>query len=303
MLPAFIAAGLFSVSVIAASRSSRLLGSESANFWRVVVAVVLLGLWAHGFGAGVGGGAFPLFFLSGCVGFGFGDIALFQSLPRLGPRLSSLMINCLAAPFAAIIEWYWLGTRLSLAQSLCGVLILGGVGLALAPERQMPIPRRTRWVGIGFGIIAGFGQGFGAVLSRKAYAAAAEVGGHVDGGTAAYQRILGGLVIVLVPFLWTCLARALRRLPSQASALSTDDRRTAIRWVLLNGLSGPTIGVAFYQWALKTTPSGIVLPITAMTPLLVIPFTYWLDGDRPGWRSLVGGVAAVVGVVGLTLVR
>ena len=40
----------------------------------------------------------------------------------------------------------------------------------------------------------GFGQGYGAVLSRKAYAVAAAAGNRVDGGTAAYQRILGGLV-------------------------------------------------------------------------------------------------------------
>jgi drug/metabolite transporter (DMT)-like permease len=73
--------------------------------------------------------------------------------------------------------------------------------------------------------------------------------------------------------------------------------------VLLNALSGPTLGVAAYQWALRTTPSGIVLPIVATSPLLVIPFTYWFEGDRPGGRSLAGAAVAVAGVIGLTLVR
>ena len=303
MVPAFIAACLFSASVIAASRSARMLGSQRANFGRVVVAVVLLAAWAHTFGRGWGGGAFLLFFLSGCVGFGFGDMALFATLPRLGPRLSSLMINCLAAPFAAAIEWIWMGTQLSLAQTACGLTILAGVGLALAPEHQLPIPPRTRWTGIAFGVVAGFGQGYGAVLSRKAYAVAAEAGSRVDGGTAAYQRILGGFAIVLIPFLWQQLRQRLKPAPAAGPSLAPAERRRALRWVLLNGLSGPTVGVAFYQWALQTTPSGIVLPITAMTPLLVIPFTYWLDGDRPGPRSLLGGLAAVIGVIGLTLVR
>jgi drug/metabolite transporter (DMT)-like permease len=302
MFPAFLAACLFSVSVIAASRSARLLGSHTANFWRVVVAVVCLGLWAHGAGCGFGGGAFLLFFLSGCVGFGFGDMALFQALPRLGPRLSSLMINCLAAPFAAVIEWVWLGTGLSLAQSVCGLLILGGVALALLPEHHQPIPKSIRGAGIWFGVIAGLGQGYGAVLSRKAYAAAAAAGEQVDGGTAAYQRILGGLVIVLFPVLWGMLRRACKPSDSDLTRHSPTAVATAAKWVLLNGLTGPTIGVAFYQWALKTTPAGIVLPITAMTPLLVIPFTYWFEGDRPSPRSLAGGAAAVLGVIGLTLV-
>lgn len=301
MFPAFIAACLFSASVIAASRSAQLLGSHAANFWRVVVAVVCLGLWSHAFGSGFGGGAFLLFFLSGCVGFGFGDMALFQALPRLGPRLSSLMINCLAAPFAAAIEWWWLGTRLSLAQSVCGAVILGGVALALLPERHQPVPKGLRGAGIWFGILAGFGQGYGAVLSRKAYAVAASVGEQVDGGTAAYQRILGGLVVVLIPVLWGLARKALKPVDADQDRRPTGARAAAARWVILNGLTGPTIGVACYQWALKTTPTGIVLPITAMTPLLVIPFTYWFEGDRPGWRSLAGGFLAVLGVIGLTL--
>lgn len=301
MIPAFIAACLFSASVIAASRSARLLGSHEANFWRVAVAVVALGLWAHSVGRGLGGGAFLLFFLSGCVGFGIGDMALFQALPRLGPRLSSLMINCLAAPFAAVIEWAWLGTRLTLAESLSGLLILGGVALALLPEHHQPIPRGARGVGIWCGIIAGFGQGYGAVLSRKAYAAAAAAGEQVDGGTAAYQRILGGLVIVVLPFLWRAAQQWLKPGAPLPAGRSRADRLRAARWVVLNGLSGPTIGVGFYQWALRTTPSGIVLPITAMTPLLVIPFTYLFEGDRPGRRSLAGAAAAVLGVIFLTL--
>jgi len=302
MFPAFLATLLFSVSVIAASRSAQSLGSNSANFWRVVVATVLLGAWAHLVGLGLGGGALGWFFFSGCVGFGLGDMALFQALPRLGPRLSSLLINCLAAPFAAALEWVWLGTRLTPVQVACGVAILAGVGLALAPEHHLPIPARRRWVGIAFGTLAGLGQAYGAVLSRKAFALAAAAGQHVDGGTAAYQRILGGLAVVAVPYLWLILRERLGPpRPEPRPAQSPADRSRARRWVAINALAGPTIGVACYQWALRVAPSGVVLPVTAPTPLAVIPFTYYLDRDRPGGRSLLGGLLAVAGVVGLTL--
>ncbi len=303
MAAAFIATFLFALSVIAASRSVRLLGGNAANFWRLVVAAFVLGLWAHTLGEGLGGVAFGWFFVSGVIGFGLGDFALFQCLPRLGPRLSSLMINCLSAPFGAVIEWLWLGTRLSAAQVLCGVVILTGVALSLAPERQFPIPLRRRLAGVVFGVIAGFGQGYGAVLTRKAYTVAAAAGQNVDGVTAAYERILGGLALILLPTLWWLWRERARLRDERRPPLSQSERRRAAGWVTANALAGPAIGVAFYQWALKTTPSGIVLPITAMAPLMVIPFTYVLDGDRPGWRSLVGAVVAVAGVVGLTLVR
>jgi drug/metabolite transporter (DMT)-like permease len=56
------------------------------------------------------------------------------------------------------------------------------------------------------------------------------------------------------------------------------------------------------QWALKTNPTGIVLPVIAITPIVIIPFAHYMEGERPTIRSLIGGVTAVAGVVGLTLV-
>jgi drug/metabolite transporter (DMT)-like permease len=73
--------------------------------------------------------------------------------------------------------------------------------------------------------------------------------------------------------------------------------------MLANGFAGPVLGVGCYQWALATTPSGLVLPIAATTPLLAIPIAYWLEGDRPSRRALVGGVIAVAGCIALTLTR
>jgi drug/metabolite transporter (DMT)-like permease len=211
------------------------------------------------------------------------------------------MINCLAAPFAAAIEWAWLGTGLSVAEVACGLVILAGVGLALAPEKHQPIAPGARLAGILFGVLAGFGQGYGAVLSRKGFAVAAAAGERIDGGTAAFQRILGGLTVVAALFFWLWLReRWAGRRPPRA-APSQEERKRGWGWVLFNGFVGPSLGVACFQWALKTTPSGIVLPITATTPLVVIPFAYFLEGDRPGARSLIGGVVAVLGVVALTV--
>ena len=47
------------------------------------------------------------------VGFGLGDWALFEALPRIGSGLTVLLAQCLAAPIAAITEWLWLGTEMT----------------------------------------------------------------------------------------------------------------------------------------------------------------------------------------------
>jgi drug/metabolite transporter (DMT)-like permease len=70
-----------------------------------------------------------------------------------------------------------------------------------------------------------------------------------------------------------------------------------------HAIAGPVLGVSCYQWALAHTPSGIVLPIVATTPLVAIPLTYWLEGDRPSKRSILGGIVAVAGCIALTVVR
>jgi drug/metabolite transporter (DMT)-like permease len=306
MFPAFLATVLFSLSVVFANRTTRILGGITANFYRLILSTILLAIWAHAFGKGLGGGAFGFFFLSGCIGFGLGDLALYQALPCLGPRLTILMVHCLAAPFATLVEWLWMGTTLSTAQIVSAGIILVGVAIALAPGEHLHIPRNLLVAGIALGLIAAIGQGGGAVVSRKAYAIVKTGGQNIDGLSAAYQRILGGLVFALPPSLWILWKKRQNNRAADTAAAFSKAKFKSVPiwlWVVLNSLAGPTIGVGCYQWALGTTPSGVVLPMVATTPLAVIPFAYLMDGERPGPRSLVGGVIAVAGAISLALSR
>jgi drug/metabolite transporter (DMT)-like permease len=291
---AFLTTVLFSISAVCGQRTARLLGGNEANFWRLCFAAVLLASYAHVFGAGLHGKAFWIFFVSGCIGFGIGDAALFQALPRIGSRLSVLIVLCLSSPVAAVIEWAWLRTTLTLIEIGCGLLVLLGVAIALAPGPGEGAEKPSA-SGILFGILAAVCQALGAVLSRKAFAMARHAGEDIDGITAAYQRILGG-VLVTALLLWIVKQR-------QTAPVDPGRWRKAWPWVLLNGLSGPALGVSCYQWALKTAPTGIVLPIVAITPIVIIPFSRHLEGERPTLRSLIGGLVAVLGAVLLALVR
>src|SRR6185295_15089085 len=72
--------------------------------------------------------------------------------------------------------------------------------------------------------------------------------------------------------------------------------RSVRPWIVANALAGPAFGVGFYQWALMIEKSGVVLPIVALTPLVIIPFSRYVEGERPRKRSLLGGIVAVAGV-------
>ena len=120
--------------------------------------------------------------------------------------------------------------------------------------------------------------------AARAHALSAAGGYPVDGGTAAFQRILGGLLVVTLVFVF-----------SPPGPTVTPPRwKEASPWILANALIGAVVGVSLYQRALATTPSAVVLPIVSLTPLIVVPFAFFIEHERPGIRSLVGGVLAVV---------
>jgi drug/metabolite transporter (DMT)-like permease len=339
MAASFITTVLFALSAVTGARTTRLLGSLEANFWRLIVASLLLAAWAHLFGQGLGGPALNHFLVSGAIGFGLGDIALYHAYARIGSRLSILLTQCLAAPFGAAMEWLWLGTELSLPQSLWAAVILAGVVVAMLPRPDERHAASDRWAGVACGVVAALGQAGGAVISRRAFAIASSAHFPIDGLTAAYQRILAGLVIGGATYLLfrgrsgnqdvlinpssqtprSSNARtspaALPRTESAGNASMTDRPRSALEarwmtlgakwrhagpWILANSLAGPSLGVGCYQWALATTPTGIVLPIVATTPLAVVPLAYLLENERPGLRSLIGGALAVLGAIGLS---
>ncbi|MBM3870103.1 MAG: DMT family transporter [Verrucomicrobia bacterium] len=305
MLGAVLATILFAFSAVSGARVAKLMGGTEANFWRLALATLFLAVMAHAFGAGLTGNGFYIFVLSGCLGFGLGDVALFQAYPRLGSRLTILIVHCLAAPFAGLVEWLWLGTTLTAAQISCGVVILAGVAVALAPAHETHEERRQFGIGIFFAVLGAVGQGGGVVLSRKAYEVCALAGQPMDGITAAYQRILGGVIIsglaLLVVKRQFLLSRASDLQPPTLT--TTEKWRKSGKWIVFNALAGPTLGVSCYQWALKTTPSAVVLPIVALSPLVVMPFARWLEQERPSRRSTLGAVIAVAGAAALALVK
>ena len=326
MTGAFLTALFFAGNAVCARRAALHFGSTAANCLRLLLAVGLLGAWAHAVGQGVGGGAFGWFFLSGAVGFGIGGLTMFHALPLIGSNLSMLIVQCGSAVAAALTEWLWLGTQLSPAQAGLAALTLVGVIIGLAtvdPARRGHFPphgttrppvvdllpasiwadRPALVLGIGLAIVSACAQGGSAVISRKAFMVLRSHGFFMDGATSAYQRVLGGLVVGLVALaVWRWRPAAERKARLETAAVPAMALPPWI-WVGLNTLLGPVFGVTCYQWALRTTQAGIVLPIVATAPLLTVPIARALEHSRPAPRYWIGAVLAVLGAAGLAVIK
>jgi len=310
MWPALLTTLLWSYCVIPARQSIAQLGENAANAWRLLTAVVVMGVIVWLGDLQLGRGVFFWFLLSGVIGFGFGDLGVFFALPRIGSRLTLLMAQCLAAPIAGVVEWLWLGTRVSGGQIIAIMVILGGVVVALFPDRRPGAQVHRRYgTGLLFGLLAALGQSVGSVLSRKAFAlheahgfVVSEAGLRLKlllGTTAGFERLLGGLGVIILFWSGSRFIAAWRT-PADPERIA-DPLSLKIRNVLLHAATGPVLGIICFQWALATTPSMVVQAIVALTPLTVIPLSYALEGDRPHARAIAGTVLAVVGVIGLGL--
>lgn len=306
MFAALLTTVLFAVSAICAHRTATRIGGVEANFWRACLAAIFLAIWANTLGSGFEGAAFPIFVLSGLAGIGLGDSGYFQALPRLGSRRTVLLTQCLTAPFAVVMEWLWLGTTLNILQLLCIAVILAGVAVALAPREHLQVMPRQMFIGVSGAVAGAFGGALGAVLSRKAYAVAHAAGEHPGRGTTGYQRVIGGAIalgILLLVVKWRSARAHGGVLEMKSLHVSRDKWRRLWPWVVANSLAGQTVGVSCMQWALENTSAGVVSAVIATTPLLPLPMTRFVDGERIGARSTIGASVAVAGVVGLTFSR
>tara|TARA_Y100001934_G_scaffold98954_1_gene121801 strand:- start:1706 stop:2683 length:978 start_codon:yes stop_codon:yes gene_type:complete len=321
MLAALLCTLLFSLSAVTARRTTEYMGGTETNFARLIIAPLVLMVFAFLFFENVSAhfqpNIFWLLFASGAIGFGLGDIALFQAFQRIGSRLTVLIVHCVAVPLALTVEFglYKFGymeksALTSPSQIIFAVIILAGVTIALAPKENPHLEKSGLWSGIGWGLIAAFGQGIGAgtmvrFITEK-YTEFNKLTGDEAfhaGLTVAAQRQLGGMVFTGL-CLWA-LRTYLKGNPASPSARALtnpgSDWTAGRRWLLLNALAGPAFGVTCYQWALLNNPTGVILPIVATTPLVVIPFAIYMKEEKPSWRSLAGGVLAVAGVVGMVM--
>lgn len=301
MTAAILTTLLFACSAVTGQRVAVRLGGAWGNLVRLFLAAVVLGVlvlvltpdalrWP----------SFRWFFLSGLIGFGLGDVALFSAYERIGSRLTILLNLCLAPLFAMALEWIWLGNGVGIRVVACALLILAGVAMAIRPgaKSRQTMERRGRFgVGIAAAVVAGFGQGTGAVISRKAEAVALALGAEGSGITAAFQRVVAGLLFAAVAVLLIRLFGSKEEWKTWRTPL---DRKIA-PWLVGAALFGPVVGVSCFQWALQDLESGVVLAVVALTPIAMMPLAALTEGDRPGRLAVAGALVAVVGVVLLNL--
>lgn len=307
MHAAVLTAFLFALTGVCAAQASRLLGAARANAWRMVVALLMLGGWAHGFGPGLGGRVLPWFLLAGGIGFGLGGWCVFQALRRVGSTLTLLIVDCGAALFGTAIGWIWLGAALRPLEIVFVGLILTGVVVGMRPGPIPALRREAVLAGCAVAVVAGLFQAVSFNLSRHAFNLLRAAGEPAQPLVAAYQRLLGGCLVAVLLYAVTAALRKQFLAKQQGDAQTApfpDSPLPAPVWVGLNALLGPVLGVTCMLWAVSLIANpGLVQAVAASATLLTVPFARRLEAARPRTPYYAGCLLALGGIVGLWCVR
>ncbi|NUU16926.1 EamA family transporter [Cellulomonas humilata] len=308
---ALLAAIFYGVTPVCARRAIRLVGYVRANAGRLAVATAVMAVPAFALGRASADRS-AMFAVAGVVGFGLGGLGVFRALSLVGAPLTSLVVETTAAVAAGVLAWVWFADALTPAEVVCGLVILGGVVLGLLPYVRGAgrAPRAT--LGVALAGAAGVAQAVAAVISRESLLALqkASPGTPVTGrfdvvSSAAFDRLVGGLVVALVALAVAGRVSARRDTPRPADLgpLGNVLPDRAAFWITANALLGPVLGVTSMVWALQTLQPGIAQAVAATAPLVAIPFARWLEGYRPPRGYYAGAVVAVAGLVALALVN
>jgi drug/metabolite transporter (DMT)-like permease len=284
-LAALATACCWTASALAFEAAARRVGSVALNLIRLVPALLLLTIYSwlvRGVAVPVDATAHAWLWLSlsGLVGFTLGDLCLFRAFVRLGARVSMLLMATVP-PLTTLFGLLLMGEVLSARQLLGMALTVAGVASVVLERRPDAAGKLHRLPldGILLGLGGAVGQALGLVLSKVGM-------GSYDAFAATQIRVLAAIVgmaaVYTVIGWWPRVRTALGDRPAMAA--------TGI-----GAIFGPFLGVSLSLVAIKYAFAGVAATLMALVPVLIIPASVLLFGEKVSRLAVLGALVAVTG--------
>jgi drug/metabolite transporter (DMT)-like permease len=298
---AILAAAMWTANAILFSAAGKRIGSVGVNAFRIVLAVVFLGI-THVIILGTllpSANSAQWFWLgvSGIVGLGIGDFALFAAYVIIGPKRSLLLMAL--APVCSVVAGYLILNESLGILSLVGIAItLIGITIVVLERKEEPgdfviDPYKKRY-GIILGIVGAVGQGVGLVISKYGMVTVADdPAAPLDAISATLIRMVIGAIFVWIAVL------ASGKLPGIIKSYSDTH---ALKLTSAGAFFGPFLGVWLSMVAISFTATGIAMTLMSLMPVIIIPTVWLIYRERTSKRSIIGAAVAVLGVAILFLV-
>ena len=283
---------LWTLSSLFFTSGSRRIGWLGVNAYRTIMAIGLLAA-THIVILGTlipsaNGSQWFWMGLSGIVGLGIGDSALFAAYATIGPR-RSLLLMALAPVFAAASAYAMLGETIG-DVALLGIAItlIGVITVILESEDrsgETAMSAKQRAGGVFCGLVGAMGQGVGLALSKKGIDL--NPGIILNPLSATLMRLILGAL-----FIWA-LALLSGKLPR---VLAAAGDLGAMKTTAVASFLGPYLGITLSMVAVTFTETGVAQTLLSLMPIMIIPVIRISHHQKTSWRGILGAVIAVLGV-------
>lgn len=288
-LLAITTAACFAAAANVWSHVGKQVGSNTVTHIRLWLALPFIVL-AHFFMTGyivplrADASSLLLFLLSGLLGFTVADLFIFRSLLLIGVRQTHVILT-LTPIFSTVISWFVLKEALTYLQILGIVVTTGGVMWVIYEEGRIRIREKiekNKNVGVPFAIAGSLAQALANILSK------AGMFNDLPPISGSYLRITGGLAgLVLFSFLRKSFFTDFKRMRKQP-------KLTAL--LTAGAFVGPLMGVLLTLYALRLAPVGIVSALVRTSPVLLLPFDYFVLKKKVTYKVVIGTFVAIAGV-------
>jgi len=287
-LASLLAATSWAVSSLIAAEPSRRLGG--ARFCRIrmiyVSAMLVIAASLHDGWASIDFSDTALIAVSGLVGIFVGDVALFTAMSRIGPRRTGMLFT-LNAPMAALGGAIFFNERLSLSSLIGSALIISGIILAVIygnPSQRTGVFERIEGslaVGIFWATVGALGQAVGALAAKPVL----EDGGDTL-AVAALRAVIATVVMWSVPGRTDKWTRSFAKSP----LVKYDQIKLAS-----SAFIAMVCGMTLLLYALANGNTGIVVVLSATTPVLLLPLQAVVTKKMPVPFAWLGALLTVIG--------
>lgn len=224
--------------------------------------------------------------ISGGLGFGLGAVAVLNAFVLIGPRLAALIVAS-SPVLSTIIGYFFLDERLS-AASLMGIaLTISGIVFVISERSPAKQPSNIEPTDFRNGILFALAA---ALIQAIVFSLGSEgIDGDFDPLTGSLMRLTSGAIV-----LWG--AAGIRgNIPKNLRALR--DNPVAARQMSIGAITGPTLGASLVLVSLHDAPVGITSALANLSPIFLIPISYFVFKEKITMRAIIGTLIAIGGTI------
>jgi len=289
-IAALATALLWSVTSIFFSEASNRVSSLVVNITRLIFAAILLLLTVLIFNIpiSISGYQITMLFVSGAIGFVFGDSFLFKAFQHIGARLSMLIMS-ISPAMTAVLAYFFLGEVLSI-WSIAGVLItISGIALVVLYREEKPSSDYKKSnIGILYGFLGALGQAVGLIFAKYAFNQS-----EINGFWAALIRVSAAIILMFPLFF------VIKKINNPVKLFISEKK--ALNYTVLGSFTGPYLGVTLSLVSITYAKVGIAATLMGTVPIIMLPIVKIFYKEKLGFVSILGAILAVGGIAMLFL--